>query len=119
MGKKQPLWAIANREGNVAKINGEELKPVYSGEKCVKDYFMIIKAQNIHPAAKDNVPCLVLAGCHGPGTSAAGLALKKLEVLKEIDQRSRGYFQAIGETTIQRRKPKEDSIRLLDVIPLY
>ncbi len=119
VGKEEPRWVMADRLGNIPKINGMELKPVFSGTKCIRDYFMIIRARNIHPANKGNTPCLILAGCHGPGTAAAGLAVKKLEILREINKKARGYFQAIGDTAVQRRKPVENTIRLLDVEILH
>lgn len=66
--------------------------------KVIRDFFMIIKCPNIYPEAK-NKKALVLAGCHGLGTWVAGLALKKLDILKKIEEKVGGDFQAVGSVT--------------------
>lgn len=115
--RQKPNWFIADKLGKPFKVNGKEAKPVYVENKLIEDYFMIISTRNIHPDAKNtNVPCLIVAGCHGPGTAAAGSALKNLDILNQIESNVKGNFQAIGWTRVKNGKPLKDTIKLHEIV---
>lgn len=119
-GKPQPEWYIANRDGSVARtLKGEETKPVVVSGKTIRDFFMIMKVPNIAPEAKGS-RALVLAGCHGLGTWAAGLSLKELDILEAVEKEAGdGYFQALGSVLANRRgEPDKETIKIGPIIKL-
>jgi hypothetical protein len=112
--KSKPPWYIANRDGTIAETDyGEETKPILDSSAVIKDFFMIIKAPNVFPGA-ESTQALVLAGCHGLGTWAAGLALKNYNFLKTIEKEAgRGYFQVIGSVCANKKgQPDEETIEI-------
>ena len=119
-GKAQPRWYVANPDGSVAKTSkGEETKPLLARKHTLRDFFMIVKTPNVFDGAKDT-RALVLTGCHGLGTWAAGLSLKKLHVLEAIEKEAgNGYFQALGAVSASKKgKPDEDTIEIGPIVKL-
>ena len=101
-GEREPEWLIADEAGKIAQIFGAPSKPLVRGAGLdwLTDYFMIIKSRNACPGAEE-FKSLVLAGCHGPGSRAAAMALKDVKILKLIeDTVGDADFQALGRVSL-------------------
>lgn len=96
--KTEPNWSICDESGR------DYGTPKIEDGKFIEDYFMIIKCKNIYPQARKNAKSVIFAGCHGPGTSAAGALIKNKDLLNYIyTEVGNDDFQLIGRVSIERK----------------
>lgn len=109
-----PNWSICEGDGTTPKVGNRPARPERRGETWIRDYFMIIKAPNVHPDSEatfgSEPKVLSVSGCHGFGTRAGILALQDENVLETLENEADdGYFQALGRAKRRRGVSVEDS----------
>jgi hypothetical protein len=94
----EPNWFIADSTGAPADVFKDNAIPEYGDVgDWITDYFMILKAPNIHPACDHNRRILSVAGCHWLGGMGAIDSLTDSTVLSRIKEEvGDGDFQALG-----------------------
>lgn len=94
----EPNWFIADETGVPADVFGDDAIPGYGDVgDWITDYFMILKAPNIHPACDHNRRILAIAGCHWLGGMGAIDSLTNPTILSQIKKEvGDGDFQALG-----------------------
>lgn len=92
----EPNWYICDENG--VEIEGGT--PKIENGILTEDSFMIIKCRNIR--ANNNTRSVIFAGCHGPGTSAAGKLVKDKKIIEYIYSKTKGQdFQLIGKVPVE------------------
>lgn len=113
--RPKPNWCIKNTR------TGEMYIPQYDRltDHYVRDYGMVVKIKSIHEDARiRGQKNLMIAGCHGPGTEAAAMALNDVDILRKIfDEVGDRDFQAILATIVDNGIPT--GVTLLHVESLY
>ena len=108
---EEPNWYICNE-------NGKEIEggvPKIENENLITDSFLVLKCQNIHPRAGKNTKSVIFAGCHGPGTSAAGALMKNERLVSDIyDEVEDNDFQLIGQVSVKHRLFEYEEKEVID-----
>lgn len=112
--ESRPNWHLVERDGMVPEVANRPTRPERRGNTWIRDYFTIVKAQNVHPEARatngTEPKVLSVSGFHGFGTRAAIRVLQDREVLKTLEAKADdGHFQALGRGKRQRDAGLEDA----------
>lgn len=83
-----PNYAFVDRSENIATIDNEKLKPKEdeSADRYETDYWMIMIGDNPLNDNRYNNKCVLFAGCHGFGTSAAALKYQDFKFRNELER---------------------------------
>ena len=121
----EPNWCIMESKTKKNMYIPEYYRrdEIQEKSRCLRDYGMIIKVRSIiekgRVAGRKN---LMVAGCHGPGTIAAAMALGDLSILERIwNEVGDKDFQAIIMCENRRGKEGLDlpiRVSLLEVCEL-
>lgn len=89
----EPEWFLCDEDGRPTQHG----KPVRAGGRVTVDQFTIVKTR--HPDRRSSgASAVVLAGCHGLGTMAAGRLLRSAPDLARLCQQTKGRdFQVVGQ----------------------
>jgi len=103
----EPNWYLADRSGAPVQVGGHPSRPVRGAEpdRYDRDYFTIVKSDNVHPAVfgTDDYKSLVMCGCHGFGTKGSLKAVLEPSIIDELHDMVGGEdFQVLG---VAERRP--------------